>query len=297
MVAELEASLVDVCFSTRRKVVSEFSRTRIQLNHGVDSVPDRLLEGVDTVFHLANVAHTNLSLNENYLYEQVNVKGTRDLLDAAIRSKVSKFIYVSSIKAGGQPKDLYGITKQRAEQLVLSYGIKHGLHVVVLRPSLVYGVRVKGNLYSLISGIVERRLPWRWVRLPEFGNVRSMVSVQDVVSAMLLSASDRAANGKIYILSDGEPYTPCSLQNSVYEAAGLKLPSWVIPRWVFSVSAIAGQVVQNVTGIAMPYNYSVYEKLSSAAEFDASDIRSELGWQPKYNFYSQLPSMIDGLLL
>lgn len=263
--------------------------------HGFDAVPPEALEEVDIVFHLANVAHTQLSADDQSLYWQINVKGTQDLLDVAIQAGVKTFVYVSSVKARGQPIDGYGQSKSQAEQLVLRYGREHGLHVVVIRPCLVYGPGVKGNLDSMITGIVQRRLPWAWFCLPEFGNIRSMVSVQDVVQALVLLASDVSSSGQIFTLSDGQPYTPYKLQNAIYQAAGLSRPFLEIPKWLFAIAASLGQSVQTMIGRNLPFNRAVFVKLAESARYEASESLVRLGWQPQHTFYSQLPAMISEL--
>ncbi|MGC1507651.1 NAD-dependent epimerase/dehydratase family protein [Ketobacter nezhaii] len=295
LIKELCQQDIKIISTSRKSVESELTIECVQLNHGVDQVPPELLDGIDTIFHLANVAHTELSSDEQTLYRQVNVKGTRDLLEAAVKSAVRMFVYVSSVKACGQPDDEYGRSKLQAENLVLSYGKKYGIQVAVVRPALVYGPGVKGNLYSMMSAIARGRFPWAWVCLPEFGNIRSMVSVHDVVSALILVAFDKSANGKVYTLTDGEPYTPCQLQNGIYQAAGLPRPWLVVPGWCFAWAAVVGQSVQAVTRIKLPFNQSVYDKLTASAQYDASEIRGELGWRPQHTYYTELPPMLEAL--
>jgi len=266
----------------------------ISLNLGYDEIPANLLVNVRCVFHLANVAHTELDAAQAGVYYQVNVEGTRSLLDAAVASGVAGFVYVSSVKAGDGERlaDDYGRSKKAAEDLVLEYGRKHAIHVCVIRPALVYGADVKGNLESMIRGIAARRFPWRWVRLPECGNVRSMVGVNDVVQALLLAAEHPAANGRVYVLEDGVPYTPAALQQRISIALDRDLPRLVVPVAVFFLLAQLGEMTQVLLQRRVPWNRAIYAKLFTAARYDSSPIKIELGWHPKDNFYSQLPSIV-----
>jgi nucleoside-diphosphate-sugar epimerase len=142
----------------------------------------------------------------------INVDFTVQLAKLAVQSGVKGFVFVSSVKAGGiptfgkccnesdqhEPEGMYGKTKREAEKKLLKIGHQSGMHVSIVRSSLVYGPNVKGNLGGMLSGIKRGWFP----PLPETGNRRSMIHVDDLVRAFLLVADDHHANGKIYIATD-----------------------------------------------------------------------------------------------
>jgi UDP-glucose 4-epimerase len=84
---------------------------------------------------------------------------------------------------------------------VLAVGRESGMHTVNLRPALVYGPGMKGNLARLIAAVRRGWLP----PLPETGNRRSLVHVDDVAQALLLAAAQPAAAGRTYFVTDGRP--------------------------------------------------------------------------------------------
>ena len=93
---------------------------------------------------------------------------------------------------GVEPDTPYGRSKLAAEELVL-----HGGYVpepVVLRLCMVYGPQAKGNIEKMIEAVRRNRFP----PLPEMGNRRSMVHVQDVVQAAVLAGTHPAAVGQAY---------------------------------------------------------------------------------------------------
>ena len=124
-------------------------------------IPRASIDGVDTIFHLAGVAHDqrDASKIESH-YRAGNVEATVRLAELAVASGVKRFIFVSSVKAGGpavvghcmtevdqrEPEDIYGKTKREAEIKLLEIGRHSDMHVSIMRPSLVYGPGVKGNL-------------------------------------------------------------------------------------------------------------------------------------------------------
>ena len=76
-------------------------------------------------------------------------------------------------------------------------------NVSILRPALVYGVKMKGNLAIMLNGIKSGWFP----PLPETYNKRSMICINDLIDAILLIASDGRTNGRIYIATDGHQYS------------------------------------------------------------------------------------------
>ena len=191
-----------------------------------ECIPSDALIGVDIVFHLAGVAHDMHDASKIAdLYYKVNVDATVQLANLAVKSGVKKFVFVSSVKAGGNPplgvcvnekdqrnaEDVYGKTKREAELKLLEVGQVSGMHVSIIRPSLVYGPDVKGNLKLMLSGIKKGWFP----PLPETGNKRSMIHVDDLVRAILLVAEDKRANGEIFIATDGAPYSSREIYNAM----------------------------------------------------------------------------------
>ena len=105
-------------------------------------IPNYTLNGIDTVFHLAGFAHDMRDASEIAdLYYKVNVNATVQLANLAVKSGVKKFVFVSSVKAGGNPplgicanekdqkntEDVYGKTKREAELALLKIGKASGV--------------------------------------------------------------------------------------------------------------------------------------------------------------------------
>lgn len=214
-----------------------------------ETIPSAALTDIDTVFHLAAFAHDlRDATNIEHLYRLVNVSATEELLRLATLSGVQRFIFVSSVKAGGhvssdqcisesdqnKPEGVYGQTKYEAELRVLEIGRQSNMHVSILRPSLVYGNGVKGNLSCMFSAIKKGWFP----PLPETGNNRSMVHVDDLVSALLLVCENDRANGEIFNVTDGNEYSSREIYETMCSILGKKAPSWNVPKFVFYMASI-----------------------------------------------------------
>lgn len=212
-------------------------------------IPKSALELIDTVFHTAGFAHDMRNAGEiEDLYHKVNVNATIQLAELAVESGVKKFIFISSVKAGGRPtfgvcaseKDqgdpegIYGNTKREAELRLLKIGKESGMHVSIMRPSLVYGPGVKGNLQLMLSGIKKGWFP----PLPETSNKKSMIHVDDLARAVLLLADDDRANGEIFIATDGIPHSSREIYNAMCSVLGKSIPKWSIPKFLFDIVSL-----------------------------------------------------------
>ncbi len=216
---------------------------------GQDRIPEHALESIDTVFHLAGFAHDmqDSSKVEN-LYNAINVNATVELARLAVESGVKRFVFISSVKAGGmavceecinesdqrEPEGVYGKSKREAELGLLKIGNESGMHVSIIRPPLVYGPGVKGNLKLMLYGIKKGWFP----PLPETGNRRSMIHVDDLVRAILLVVEDKRANGEIFIATDGVPHSSREIYDAMCSVTGKSIPKWSVPKTLFDLASL-----------------------------------------------------------
>jgi len=214
-----------------------------------DVIPDDALYGIDTVFHLAGFTHDMRNASEvSDIYYKVNVSATVQLAELAVKAGVKKFVFVSSVKAGGSPdfevcasesdqgdpEGVYGKTKREAELKLLKIGKESGMHVSIIRPSLVYGPNAKGNLQLMLSGIKKG---W-FTPLPETGNKRSMIHVDDLVRAILLVADDDRANREVFIATDGVPHSSREIYDAMCDVIGKTTPKWSVPKILFDIVSL-----------------------------------------------------------
>lgn len=211
------------------------------------NIDNQAFNGVETVFHLAGYAH-DLSYSQNAnKYQEINVDLTMKIAKLASSNNVRNFVFISSVKAGGMahihkclsendqgnPKDLYGKSKREAELRLLDFGKDNNLNISIVRPSLVYGPGMKGNLRSMISAVKKGWFP----PLPETGNKKSMIHVDDLVRAILLVSKSSCSNGEIYIATDGKTYSSRKLYEIICEQSGKSIPKWSVPEVLFNIAA------------------------------------------------------------
>ena len=263
----------------------------------------RFVEGADAVLHLGGYAHaaSKPHAREIAKHRQINLEGTRNLFRSAVHAGVRRFVFVSSVKAGGEDPDNcldetsvgvvpdgYGAVKRQTEGWLFEQGAKVGVEISVLRPTLIYGSGVKGSLAAMLRGIDRGRLP----PLPETHNVRSMVSVQDVVAALLAAAERPEAVGQVCILTDGESYSTRRIYVAMAAALDKRVPGWSLPPALLRILGKAGDLGESLLHRPLPFNTSLAARLLDSACYRSVNAERCLGFRPRYRLEDLLPDMV-----
>lgn len=182
------------------------------------------LQQVDEIFHLA--ADLGFSSDRDILWE-TNVNGTRNVLDFAIRRKIKKFIFISSIEVTGyvetssmpvdelypcRPLGFYGETKLAAEELIKEYGEKKELPFVILRIGTVYGENDRGRniIYWLIYDLYTTSEVLKY--LPLYKDIcLQFIHMLDLIDGIWKASLGNYNKGKTYFLVGDEYITVQSL--------------------------------------------------------------------------------------
>ena len=259
-------------------------------------------QGVTTLFHCAGYAHAFAALSHSDAEQhwQVNCEGTRNLVEAAGQAGVRRFVFLSSVKAMAEPGEAcadedfpgetataYGQSKRAAEEAVLEAGLRYNMHVVNLRLAMVYGSGGRGNLERM--GRLVRR-GW-FPPLPETGNRRSLIHVDDVLSAMLHAAEDDRANGKTYIVTGPEAPSGRQLYDALRDALGLPPCRWSVPGAILRGAGRCGDGLSILCKRRVPLDSEAVSRLLGSAWYSSARITRELGWQAKVALHEGLREM------
>jgi nucleoside-diphosphate-sugar epimerase len=166
-----------------------------------------LVAETDAVVHLAGIAHVGPGIAES-LYDRVNHLASAELACASAAAGVKRFVLMSSIRAQAgavadqplteadvaRPTDAYGRSKLAAEAALRASGVP----CTILRPVLVYGPGVKGNLASL-TRFAALPIPMPFARLT---NRRSMLALDNLIAAVRFALDDARAVNETFIVSD-----------------------------------------------------------------------------------------------
>jgi nucleoside-diphosphate-sugar epimerase len=250
-----------------------------------------LTAGCDVVIHLAARTHqTNSGADEAKRYRSINVEATARLTDAALRTGVGRFVYVSSIKVNGEstegrapftavdppnPKDCYGASKREAEDLLREATQSSAMDHVIVRPPLVYGPGVLANFAALVRA-VERRIP---LPLASIENARSLVSVQNLADLIVTATSAGAASRRTFLVSDDHDLSTPQLVRSIGAAIGVRPRLMPCPTGVL-------RAIGRATG-----RTGMCERLCGSLQVDITATKSILGWTPPLTVEQSLAAM------
>ncbi len=185
-----------------------------ELDLGVDPLDD-LVEGVDTVFHLAAQPGVRGSFGVSFgRYVHDNVLATQRLLEASAGASVQSFVYASSSSVYGNsltyptseeveraPISPYGLTKFTTEELAKVYGRLDGIRTVGLRYFTAYGPRQRPDM--AFRRFLTSALAAEPVKILGDGSqVRDFTFIDDVVEGTI-AAARRGASGTVYNIGGG----------------------------------------------------------------------------------------------
>jgi 2-alkyl-3-oxoalkanoate reductase len=245
------------------------------------------MRGVEYVFHLA-AAFRELNV-PNSFYDQVNVEGTRIVLEAALAAGVWKFVYCSTCGVHGnvdrppagedapiQPADYYQRTKYEAEPLVKRLG-GGKMETVVIRPAAIYGPGDPERFFMIFKRVAKGRFPM-------FGTGRTLyhpVYIDNLVDAFMLCLKPGVGNGREYLIADEHYYPIKDIVKAVGRALGVEVR---IPHYPVLPVVVAGHICEKVCkpfGITPPIFPRRVDWYRQNRAFDISRARQELGYKPQ----------------
>lgn len=151
--------------------------------------------GFDVVFHVAGIAHTNETEENEHLYYRVNRDLAYEVAQKAKIEGVKQFIFISSMSVYGieagvigentplKPKSNYGKSKLQAEELIITLEDAF-FKVAILRPPMIYGKDCKGNYTRLANLAVKTPI------FPNIKNKRSMIYIDNLCEFVRLIIED-----------------------------------------------------------------------------------------------------------
>jgi nucleoside-diphosphate-sugar epimerase len=230
------------------------------------------LDDVSHVVHLAGIAHAPGRLPDDD-YARINTEAVAELAGQA-KGRIERFVLMSSVRAQAglsspttitemeppAPTEIYGRTKLEAERRLAASGVDF----TVLRPAVVYGPGVKGNIASLAT-IAKTPMP-----LPFGGldNRRSLVSIENLIAAVAHVLRSQQTRNQTYLVADATPISVEGLVGAMREGLGrppqlVKMPHGAIKRLMKSFGREAD-----------------WERVCGTFEIDASKLMAT-GWKPE----------------
>jgi nucleoside-diphosphate-sugar epimerase len=273
VIAAVRKKPKDLQFPPQVKIIED-----LDINH--ESGWDQAMEQVDCVLHCAARYHIpkNPFLNILEICRKINVDGSLLVANAALKAKVKRFIFISSLKVHGEenisgipfaesdqlrPQHAYGISKMEAEQALRMLCEHHSMELVTIRPPPVYGDRVPAN-FLLMLKCIDLGLP---LPIKSALNLRSYVAVENLLELIRLCIAHPAAVGQTFLAGDDRDWNLVDLIKTLASAMQkdpLMLP--ISPRLLRPLASLVGKG-------------PVIDILFLPSRVDTSKASKLLGWQ------------------
>ena len=256
----------------------------------IENKPEDLdYTGVDTILHLAALVHQMKGAPEEKYFE-VNTELTRRLATSAKEKGVQHFVFYSTVKVYGfdgelnnhnfiltenspcNPNDPYGASKYEAEK-ILNFLQDENFKVAMVRPPMVYGEGVKGNMLSLMKLInILPIIPFDYDN-----NKRSIISTENLLYMTHLIIKNEADG--VYLGTEGNPVSIKEIVKSIENGLKRKKVNIQLPRFIFNL----------LTKIKPNIMVRIYGTLA----FEQQDSYEKINYKPKDSMNNQVRIMID----
>ncbi|MFC1866779.1 NAD-dependent epimerase/dehydratase family protein [Thermodesulfobacteriota bacterium] len=281
-----------------RCLVRKDSKTQHLEGPGVDIVkgditkPETLkgiADGMEGLLHLATLGHMSNFRVTGAMFNTVNVQGTVNIMNEAIRSGVGRIVHCSSVAGMGicpevpateesacNPHHPYGISKLRAEKEVLHLISSRGLPAVIVRFSMVYGPGDWRDVLRL-TRMAKKGL------FPKIGNrpkLTPLIHADDAVQGLLL-AVEKGRAGEIYLITNKQSEPFDQIIKIIRNALGVRRPLYYAPEWLALLSASMLEKSFGLFGKAPPVTRKNLESTLADRVFSIEKARRELGFEPK----------------
>lgn len=235
------------------------------------------MKGVTCIIHLAAAHRDNLSPSS--IYDDVNVRGTCNVCMAAEEVGVKQIIFTSTVACYGfarpgadergliSPFNEYGRTKFRAEQVLRDWQLRGegDRSLVILRPTVVFGERNRGNVYNLLKQIAGGR----FVMVGKGNNIKSMAYVENL-AALLEYAMTFRPGLHLYNYVDKPDLDMNSLVTLVKQSLGMPIAGFRIPYWLGLAGGYFFDFLAKLSGKRFPVSAIRVRKFCATTQFSTS---------------------------
>lgn len=246
------------------------------------------LKNVVEIIHLAAISRP-MNIPKKVYYD-INVRGTKNLLEISKNNKLKQFIHISTVSVLGLSPDghplkedefqeenqHYGLSKRQGEEVVLNYYKKNKIPVTVIRPCLMYGPRceVRSFLFK----------PVKLGAFPLFKGGHAKMEfcyVDNLIEAILLVENNLKAIGEVYNVTDGKSYEIREVILTIKKYLNKKILITYLPIWAGYAIGFCAEYLGKIFNFHPPISRTATYWLSNSVNvYDCSKIK-KLGYFPK----------------
>jgi len=240
-----------------------------------------LLQGANIVILLA--AEHRDDVSPTSLYYDVNVGGMKNTLEAMDANGIKRIIFTSSVAVYGlnknnpneeyptDPFNHYGKSKWEAELVLQEWHKSHpDWNINILRPTVIFGERNRGNVYNLLKQISSGK----FLMVGDGNNKKSMAYVGNIVAFIKYLAENKASGYNVYNYIDKPDLTMNELVVHVSKVLNKHIPSIHFPLWLGMLGGYCFDMLAFVTRKKLTVSSVRVKKFCATTEFDATKAHS-----------------------
>jgi len=254
---------------------------------GDAAAAERLVQGAEALVHVAAVYRT--AGHPDAYYREVNVLGTRVLLEAAARAGLRRFVHTSTVGVHGHvehppadesapvaPGDIYQETKAEAEALALEFGRTRGLPVAVVRPGAIYGPG-ETRLLKLFRAIARGR----YAVVGSGKTFYHPIYIDDLLDGFLLALERPEAVGEAFLIAGPRYVSQDDLAALIARHTGGRVLPFHVPAWPIQWAGDLCEALCVPLGIEPPLHRRRVDFWTKSRAFSIAKARARLGYDPK----------------
>ena len=253
----------------------------------IDMLKQRL-KGVDVVVLLA--AEHRDDVTPTSLYYDVNVGGMSNVLEAMQANGIKRLVFTSSVAVYGlnkqnpseihpaDPFNHYGKSKWQAEELLQKWYKDHpDWNINILRPTVIFGERNRGNVYNLLKQISSGK----FLMVGSGDNRKSMAYVGNIVAFIKYLIDNMTTGYNVFNYIDKPDFTMNELVGHVSHVLGKHIPTTHFPYWLGMFGGYCFDLLARITGRKLTISSVRVKKFCATTQFDATKVQQS-GFKAPY---------------
>lgn len=260
---------------------------------------DKMLLGCDVVILLA--AQHRDDVTPTSLYYDTNVGGMKVTLNAMEKNGIKRLVFFSSVAVYGlnkknpneehpaDPFNHYGKSKWQAEEVLQEWYKTHPeWNINIIRPTVIFGERNRGNVYNLLKQISSGK----FLMVGKGNNVKSMAYVGNIVAFVKFMIDNCTTGYNVFNYIDKPDTNMNDLVALVEKVLKKNIPSTHFPYWMGMMGGYCFDILAKITGKKFTVNSVRVKKFCAVTQFDSTKAMTS-GFVPPYTLQEGLARTLE----
>lgn len=260
---------------------------------------DDKLKGADCVVLLA--AQHRDDVHPTSLYYETNVGGMEKTLNAMEKNGIKRIVFYSSVAVYGlnkenpnethpaDPFNHYGKSKWQAEQVLQAWYKSHpDWNINIIRPTVIFGERNRGNVYNLLKQIASGK----FLMVGKGENKKSMAYVGNIVAFTKYLIENKTTGYNVYNYIDKPDFTMNELVGHVSKVLGKHIPTTHFPYWLGMLGGYGFDLLAKITRKKLTISSVRVKKFCATTQFDATKVQQS-GFKAPYTLGEGLAKTLE----